>query len=90
MNDDEDFDYGSLPIQEQQEFVYELIGFKQDALNPEAREMFWDVMYNDDMSYAERMGLWNDLNTYMWDEYGIDMSDVWDWDDFRSWYDGSG
>jgi hypothetical protein len=24
---------------------------------------------------------------YIWDEYGINFYDVWDWEEFRTWYE---
>jgi hypothetical protein len=30
---------------------------------------------------------WQDFEAYMWDVYGIDIDQEWDWGDFREWYD---
>jgi hypothetical protein len=87
FNDDESFDYGSLPEIQQQEFLYDVFGFTHDALDSEARELFWDVMYNDELSYGQRMDKFEELADYIWDEYGIMFEDVWDWESFREWYD---
>jgi hypothetical protein len=35
----------------------------------------------------EARGLFDQLAQYIWDEYGINFEEVWDWDDFRAWYD---
>lgn len=87
-DDDEAFDYGSLSIEHQQEFVYELIGFKDRELDSDARAMFWDVMYNDELSLGGRLEAYEDLTEYLWEEYGIEFSEIWDWEDFRAWYEG--
>ncbi len=53
-------------------------------LDPYAQELFSDWMgtgFKDDSALAE-------LDRYMWQEYGIDFSDVFDWEDFREWYEG--
>jgi len=47
-DDDESFDYGSLPDIQQQQFLYDLIGFTGNAQDFRTTDMFWDVMYNDD------------------------------------------
>jgi hypothetical protein len=86
-SDDESFDYGSLPDVQQQEFLYDLIGFTGNAVDPELREMFWDVMYNDELSIGERLDIYQSLSDYIYDEYGMYFEDIWDWEDFRAWYD---
>lgn len=86
-DEDESFDYGSLPDVQQQEFLYELIGFTNDALDRDLRDMFWDVMYNDELSIGERLDVYESLSQYVWDEYGMQFEDIWDWDAFREWYE---
>lgn len=86
-DDDEEFDYGSMPPENQKDFLYELIGFKENALDNDVRSMFYDVMYNDELSVGERLATYDRLVDYLHDEYGMDFADLWDWDDFRSWYD---
>lgn len=86
-DDDEQFDYGSMPPENQKDFLYELIGFKENALDNDVRSLFYDVMYNDELSVGERLDTYDRLVAYLHDEYGMDFADLWDWDDFRSWYD---
>jgi hypothetical protein len=85
-DDEENFDYGSLPDGQQQEFLYELIGFKENALDNEARDLFYDVMYNNELSMGERLDAYNELTIYLYDEYGLVFEEIWDWDAFREWY----
>jgi len=86
-DDEESFDYGSLPEVQQQEFLYTLIGFQDNALDNEARGMFWDVMYNDELSVGERIQAYEDLSEHLWDLYGLNFEDIWDWEAFRDWYE---
>lgn len=86
-DDDEAFDYGSLDEIHQQYFVYDLIGFHGPTLDIEARNLFWDVMYNDNLTAEQREATYDELVRMMYDEYGIDFAEIWDWDDFRAWYD---
>jgi hypothetical protein len=67
--------------------LYDVLGFRQLPLDQEAHQLFWDVMYNDELSYGQRLQAYDDLSALIWDEYGIDFESVWDWDDFRSWYE---
>lgn len=85
-DDEEGFDFGSLPEGQQQEFLYELIGFKDNALDSEARDLFNDVMYNNELSMGERLDAYNELTIYLYDEYGLVFEEIWDWDAFREWY----
>jgi hypothetical protein len=84
---DDDFDYGGLSEDHQREFLYELIGFTERELDQEARSLFWDVMYNNELSLGQRLELYEQLNDHIRTEYGIEFDDVWDWEAFRSWYD---
>lgn len=36
----------------------------------------------------ERNFIINELTDYLFDEYGIDFDDSFDWEGWRSWYDG--
>lgn len=85
--DDDEFDFGSLPEIQQQEYLYELIGFTASPQDYEAHNMFWDVMYNDELTLDQRAGMYESLSSYLYDNYGMDFADLWDWEDFRAWYD---
>ena len=88
-NDDDYYDFGSLPEGQQQEFLYDQLGFVGAPRDYEAHNMFWDVMYNDELTSEQRLDTYEAFASYMFDEYGIDFADVWDWEDFREWYDAS-
>lgn len=46
-----------------------------------AQELMWQAMVdNNDAAY-------NELVDYLWDTYGIDFEQEWDWEDFREWYE---
>jgi hypothetical protein len=32
------------------------------------------------------MEAYEDLKDILWDEYGIDFEEIWDWEAFREWY----
>jgi hypothetical protein len=84
-DDDDHFDYGSLPDAQQQQFLFEnLFG---DLKDNTARDLFNDVMYNDELSRSQREEAFEQLKDYYLDEYGIQFDDLWDWEDFRAWYD---
>lgn len=86
--DDDPFDYGSLPDQEQREFLYDQLGFAGLVRDVPAHDMFWDAMYNDELTVDQRWEIFNNLQSYIFDEYGIVLDDIWSWEDFREWYAG--
>lgn len=86
-DDDESFDFGSLPDDQQRDFLYDTLGFTETASDYEAHNLFWEVMYNDELTSADREILYQQLLDHIWDEYGIDFDELWDWAAFREWYD---
>ena len=85
----DDYDYGDLPEHDQQEFLYDTIGFGDSPQDQHAHDMFYEAFYNDDLSISDRIDIMDELSDYLFDEYGIDFEAIWDWDDFRSWYDAA-
>jgi hypothetical protein len=84
--DDEPFDYGSLPEETQQEFLYEVIGFHDAGSDTFAHDLFYNAFYNDDITMDNRLDLMEQLNDHLWEAYGVDFEAIWDWEDFREWY----
>lgn len=84
--DEEPFDFGSLPEIEQQYKLYDLIGFVGIPQDYSVRELFWDLMYDNTLLPEQRMAISEELNDLIWDEYGIYFDAIWDWEDFREWY----
>lgn len=84
--EDEQFDFGSLPEIQQQHFLYDLIGFTGMPGDSEVHDMFWQLMYNNELSLDERMAVYENLSDYLQDEYDLIFEEIWDWEDFRDWY----
>ena len=70
-----------------QHFLYELIGFGEDPTDPTMHDLFWDVMYNDELTYDQRVDIYEQLSVYLYESYGLDFENLWSWEDFREWYD---
>jgi len=85
-DDDEQFDYGSLDPVQQQTFLFEQLGFQGAPRDMEARDLFRAMMYDDDLTGPQRLDIETQFVGYIWDEYGINFWEVWDWEDFRAWY----
>lgn len=51
------------------------------------QELFDTAMFDPDVSREERAEAYAELNDYLWDAYGIDFEDTFDWEDYREWYD---
>jgi hypothetical protein len=71
----------------QQESLYELIGFGTEPGDQTVHDLFWEIMYNDELTAEEREDYAEQLDVYLYDMYGLDFEDLWDWEDFREWYD---
>lgn len=48
------------------------------------------ALFNHDISPADRAAVMDTLKDYMWDEYGLNFDDVFDWDGYRAAYDNNG
>lgn len=47
------------------------------------------ALFDYDISGSDRAAIMNSLRDYMWDEYGVDFDDVFDWEGFRAHYEGA-
>lgn len=47
------------------------------------------AFFDMDISHGERDVARAEAAFYFYDEYDIDIFDVWDWDDYRDWYDAA-
>lgn len=83
----DDYDDDGMSYEEQQELLYDVIGFLDgEPYDTTAHDLFYDAMYNNDLSIQERMDLFDELQDYLYDEYGLYFEEVWDWEDFKEWY----
>lgn len=61
--------------------VNDILFGDNSTMDPYAQELMWQAMVDkDDAAY-------NALVDYMWDKYGLDFEDAWDWQDFAEWYE---
>lgn len=67
-----------------QGFVHDII--YQQTNDEYAQHWFNESFLNGDLSDTERENTYKELVDYLWDEYGIDFEEVFDWQDFREWY----
>lgn len=81
-----DYDEEGPSREEQQELLYDVIGFLDAPYDETAHNLFYDAMYNDDLTIDQRMEMFEELEEYLYDTYDIYFADVWDWEDFREWY----
>lgn len=51
------------------------------------QDLFDTAMFDPDATHAERTEAYDILVDYMWDEYGIDFEETFDWVDYKEWYD---
>lgn len=86
-----------------QETMYNIIGFPvghrfldhradhttefQVYWDPIVHKAFYDYWYNDEITPEERAIAEETLITELRLVYNLDVMDLWDWDEFRAWYD---
>lgn len=84
---EDDSPYEGFSYENTQEFLYDVIGFLSgESYDETAHQLFYDAMYNDELTLDERQELFEELQEYLYDEYDLLFADYWDWDDFREWY----
>jgi hypothetical protein len=66
-------------------FVHSVI--TQESNDEYAQYWFNEYFFNPDLSDSQREEIYREMVDYMWDEYGIDFEQAFDWEDFREWYD---
>jgi hypothetical protein len=68
----------------------DLIGSDPEIGGDEFLQTLFDMaMFNEDMTPAQRDAAYQNLIDYLEDEYDIDFEDVFDWEDYRDWYDAA-
>lgn len=54
--------------------------------DPELQSLFDDAMFNPDLTRDERDEAYDMMVDYMWNAYGIDFEDAFDWEGYREYY----
>lgn len=78
-----------MPYDNEQSLLFETIGFTGAPDDQYAHDLFWQIMYDDNIGLDARMAAAEQLQEYLGTEYGLDFSEQWDWDAFREWYDAA-
>lgn len=86
---DGDYEF-SLPSEwysNEQNMYLDLVG-GIDELRDDAtlQSLFHEAMFDRELSQEERDTVYEELLDYLYDEYGIDFEDSFDWDAYREWY----
>ena len=73
----DDSDYFDDPTPDYKDVLFG----NDNIMDSHAQELFVEAYFDgNDKAYI-------DLAEYMWDEYGIVWDDVFEWEDFRDWYE---
>lgn len=60
-------------------------GMPIEALNDtELQDLFNEALFSGLPHLGDK---YDELKLYLWDEYGIDFNEDFDWDSYREWYD---
>lgn len=49
--------------------------------------LYDEALFNFDLSHEDRAAIMETMKDYVWDEYGVDFDDVFDWEGYRDAYD---
>lgn len=55
-----------------------------------AQNLYDAALFDHDISRDDRAAVMDTLRDYMWEEYGVDFDDVFDWEAYREAYDNAG
>jgi hypothetical protein len=84
--EEESYEYS---IEEQQEKLYDLIGFGEPPADQYLHDLFYTYFYENDIPINDRIDLYERMVERLEDVYGIDFDAAWDWEEFRAWYEGA-
>lgn len=66
----------------------DLLGGDYEAFTDTTLQGLFDLaMFDPDASPSQRQEAYDNLVDYLWTEYNIDFEDVFDWEDYRTWYE---
>ena len=73
------------PPESDSDFLNDLL-FTDDQGDQHAQDLFDDAI-DASLTDAERDAAYDELCDYMWDVYGLNFEDAFDWEAFREWYE---
>jgi len=87
-------DYPDIPDGwgEMEDYLFDRLGDHDPTgrlVNDEYAQHWYDksLFHNRELSKEQVADMQQELRKYLRDEYGIDLSDAFDWEDYRAWYD---
>lgn len=84
----DDYDLPSEWYEAEKELFDDLVGGRADIGGDGYLQALFDAaMFDDSYAWNERQAVYDALIDYLQDEYGIYFEDVFDWEDYREWYD---
>lgn len=74
--------------EEEKELFDHLLENNRDAhFDRQLEDLFDEAFFRRGVSREDRNSAYMELNEYLADEYGIDFDDVFEWENYREWYD---
>ena len=64
-------------------------GYQPFYEDRQLQALYDSALFNHDVSSDDRAAIIEGLRDYMWDEYGVDFDDVFDWEAYREAYDSA-
>lgn len=70
--------------------LFDEMPISNEAFNDGFVQNLYDMaLFNSDLSTEEHAYAMDSLKEYLWDEYGVDFDDVFDWEDYREHYEAA-
>ena len=86
-------DYYHIPEswnETESELYFNMVGDDVDLANDRTLQFLYDgALFNEDLNPEDRAAFYWALEEYLWDEYGMDMDDYFDWESYREWYEAA-
>lgn len=61
----------------------------EPATDPVLQDLFDEAMFRHGVDREERESAYQELQNYLRDAYDIEFEDVFDWEDYREWYENA-
>lgn len=87
---DDEYDVPDTWSQQESHMFDDLINGDPTLGSDQTLQLLFDVaLFQDGFTPRERDGVQAALEEYLWDEYGIDFDDAFDWAAYREWYESA-
>lgn len=90
MVSEDDFGFAQDWFHDEWELYDDLLGGEPEIMaDNHLADLFDTALFDMNASPDDRADAYDELIDYLWDEYGIDFEEDFDWEGYREWYDAA-